>query len=136
LVTLLIPAYRLWRYSSAEDAAVSAVLTKVQADFPAATDMTTARTLIDSELSRRGAGASIFSVPASALLSALEQAPALTLQNLRYQPGGTLAATINAPDIEAMNGFLDNLQNAQGFTLTCQQCETPGATVFDITVRG
>lgn len=136
LVTFLIPAYRLWRYSSAEDAAISAVLSKVQADFPAATDMTTARTLIDSELSRRGAAASIFSVPASALLSALEQTPALTLQNLRYQPGGIVSATIKAPDAEAMNAFLQDLQNVQGFTLTCQQCETPGAKAFDITVRG
>jgi general secretion pathway protein L len=136
LVTFLIPALRLWRYSSAEDAAISAVLSKVQADFPAATDMTTARTLIDSELAKRGAGASIFSVPASALLSALEQAPALTIQNLRYQPGGIVSATIKAPNAEAMNGFLEDLQNNQGYMLTCQQCTTPGATIFDITVRG
>lgn len=136
VVSLIIPAVRLWVYSSAEKAAAAQVLTKVQADFPGATDIITARTQVDAELARRGAGASVFSVPASALLIALERSGGVTLQDMQFQPGGTIAAKIAAKDENAMAKFLEDLQINQGFTLTCEQCETPGQTVFDITVRG
>ena len=136
IITLLIPAVRLWIYSSAEDAAISAVLPKVQADFPAATDLDTARNLVDDALARRGAGASIFSVPAAALLRALEESNGIVLQDLAYQPGGVIAARISAENTENVRLFMEGLQINQGFTLTCQQCDQPSQTVFDITVRG
>jgi len=135
-ISLVIPAVRLWIYDSAEQDVVTGVLAKVQQDFPNADNMATARTQVDDALLRKGAGASVFSAPASALLLALERSPGATIEALRYQSDGAITVTLRASDVNVTNAVLRDLQENQGYGVDCPNCQTPDQTAWEVTVRG
>lgn len=102
---------------------------------PGAGDFDQAEAEIERQLAARGAGAYAFTAPVAALLSALQDAPTVSLTALSRDPDGMIRATLAAAKVEEINSVLLALQGA-GFTITATPSQDPGGrTLADITVR-
>jgi general secretion pathway protein L len=102
---------------------------------PGAGDLDQAEAEIERQLAARGAGAYAFTAPVAALLSALQDAPAVSLTALSRDPDGMIRGTLAAAKVEEINAVLLALQGA-GFTITATPSRDPGGrTLADITVR-
>ncbi|MEM1132488.1 MAG: type II secretion system protein GspL [Pseudomonadota bacterium] len=136
VITLLIPALRMWRYQSATETMTSETVAKAKPLLPAATDLNSAEQQVDAALLARGAGARIFTAPTAALFSLMQKVDNITIRDLGYRADGTLTAVVAAPDNATMNQLLLPLQE-QGYIITAtQRAEAGGASVIDLTVRG
>jgi general secretion pathway protein L len=102
---------------------------------PGAGDLDQAEAEIERQLAARGAGAYAFTAPVAALLSALQDAPTVSLTALSREPDGMIRATLAAAKVEEINAVLLALQGA-GFTITATPSQDPGGRALaDVTVR-
>ncbi len=134
LAILLVDIIKLNLNASDQEAEA---LAAGQARFPAATDLASVNNLLRAELIRRGAGPGSFAAPASAVLSAMQPLPNLSLRDLGYGDGGILRFTAASPNADEINRLLATLQQS-GWQVTVPPSLAPdptGATVAAITVR-
>ena len=135
LLTLAIPVTRLIKLDQAAQAADGAVLALADPYVGTATDAEQAERAIDELLIAAGRGNVALSVPASALFSALQATPGVTVERFDYRPDGTVAAGLSAVDNDAINPALLALQQA-GFAITATpRTDASGLAKADITVR-
>lgn len=102
---------------------------------PGAADLAQAEAEMDRQLAARGAGSYAFTAPVAGLLSAMQDAPGVSLTALSRDPDGMIRATLAAAKADEINLVLLALQGA-GFTITATPSQDPGGrTLADITVR-
>lgn len=102
---------------------------------PGAGDLDQADAEMERQLAARGAGAYAFTAPVAGLLSAMQDAPGVSLTALSRDPDGMIRATLAAAKADDINQVLLALQ-AAGFTVTATPSQDPGGrTLADITVR-
>jgi len=91
----------------------------------------------ESELSQRvgGAGYGGVMAPLTGLYSALQGEQSVSSTNLAYTADGTLAATLAAPTVDAVNRVLVAIQR-NGYRVTAVPRQAPdGRSMVDVTVR-
>lgn len=135
LITLLIPCAQLvkyhWAAGSADDRALASAATIISG----ADDLESAEQALDQRMVAENRGYNMFPVPASALFSALQQSPNVTVERLSYDANGIVSATLSAVRNEDINPTLIAVQNA-GFQITATpRTDTTGSAKADITVR-
>ncbi|WP_066517441.1 type II secretion system protein GspL [Sphingobium cloacae] len=102
---------------------------------PGAADAAAAESEMDRQLAARGAGGYAFTAPVSALMSAMQDAPGVSITALSRDADGMIRATLAAAKADDINSVLLALQ-AAGFTITATPSQDPGGrTLADITVR-
>lgn len=135
VVTLAIPLVQLakyhWAASTADEAALAHAATVVgEQDNP-----DSAERALDQRLIAENRGNIMFPVPASALYSALQQAPAVSISRMAYGENGIVSATLSAVRNEDINPVLIAMQEA-GFIITATpRTDATGSAQADITVR-
>jgi general secretion pathway protein L len=103
--------------------------------LPGASDAVQALTEMEGQLAARGAGGRAFTAPVAALMTAMQDAPGVSLTNLSRDPDGMIRATLAAAKADDINLVLLAVQ-AAGFTITAMPSQDPGGrTLADITVR-
>lgn len=91
----------------------------------------------EAELRARvgGAGYGGFQPPLAALYSGLQAEQGVASTELGYRPDGTLAVTLAAPTVDAVNRLLVALQR-NGYRITAVPRQSPdGRTMVDVTIR-
>lgn len=91
----------------------------------------------ESELSQRLGGGTYGGVmtPLTGLYSALQSEQSVSSTELSYRPDGTLAATLAAPTLDAINRVLVAVQR-DGYRVTAVPRQAPdGRSMVDVTVR-
>ncbi|WP_340264377.1 type II secretion system protein GspL [Sphingobium mellinum] len=102
---------------------------------PGAVDLDRADAEMERQLAARGAGAYAFTPPVAGLMSAMQDAPGVSLTALSRDPDGMIRATLAAAKVDDINQVLLALQ-AAGFTVTATPSQDPGGRMLaDITVR-
>lgn len=135
LVTLAIPAVHAMRLVADANRAEAASVALAREAGVTAPDAATAEAELDRRLGAAGGGPLAFSVPASALYSALAAAPGVSLTSLSHRGDGTLTAMLAAPRIEDINRILLALQ-ARGYRVTAQPMAGAGGQhMAHITIR-
>lgn len=135
VISLAIPLVQLAKYHWAADAAdeaalVSAALVVGEQDNP-----DSAERALDQRLIAENRGNIMFPVPASALYSALQQSPSVTISRMAYGENGIVSATLSAIRNEDINPVLLAVQEA-GFIITATpRTDATGSAQADITVR-
>lgn len=133
--TLLLGVAEHTRYSFAADNLDRQTLQEARKVNIVATDIASAEKEVNQLLSEKGLGAYQWSVPTSALFSSIGDAPNVSLNDLMYNSGGLLKATLAAPRIEDINPVLIQLQS-MGYKVTAKlRSDSGGFVVADITVR-
>jgi general secretion pathway protein L len=90
---------------------------------------------LDARLAALGGDSAKVTPPLSALMLAMEPQATVTLDQIGFQEGGVLAATIGAPRAEDINAVIVPLQS-RGWRVTAQaRAGTDGRSLADITVR-
>ena len=90
---------------------------------------------LDQRLIAENRGNIMFPVPASALYSALQQVPNVSVTRMAYGENGIVAATLSAVRNEDINPALIAIQEA-GFIITAvPRTDATGSAQADITVR-
>ncbi len=136
LISLCIPLGQLIKYHLAAGGADSAALLAARSILGQGAKLETVEAALDRRLHAENRGNAVFSVPSSALFSALQQAPAVTLGPISYQGDGVVSATLTAIRNEDINPVLVALQTA-GFVITAKpRTDATGTALADITVRG
>lgn len=137
LLALALMLVWIVRWNVDSSARERAAVARVQAKFPAASDLDSAERLVAAAAAESGQGAAAFAVPASALLAAMRPVPAVALRDMGFDGDGTLRFTAAAPRAEDVNVVLVALQQ-QGWKVTVPPSLAPdptGATVAAITLR-
>lgn len=135
LASLLITLVGITRQHLAAGQVDADSLALARQVLPQASDVTVVEAEIDRQLAARGAGAYAFTAPAAGLLSAMQDAPGVSLTALSRDPDGMLRATLAAAKADDINLVLLALQ-AAGYTITATPSQDPGGrTLADITVR-
>lgn len=135
LISLLISLTVLVRQHVAASNLDAESLALARQVVPGADDLTQAEAEIERQLAARGAGAYAFTAPVAGLLSALQEAPGVSMMALSRDPDGMIRATLAAAKVEEINTVLLVLQSA-GFTITATPSQDPGGRALaDITVR-
>lgn len=90
---------------------------------------------LDARLAALGGDSAKLTPPLAALMQAMEPQATVSLDQVSFQEGGVLSATIGAPRAEDLNAVLVPLQN-RGWRITAQpRAGTDGRNLADITVR-
>ncbi|MHA6767793.1 type II secretion system protein GspL [Sphingobium ummariense] len=135
LASLLIALVQITRQNLAASSLDSESLALAQQVVPGAQDVTAAEAEMDRQLAARGAGGYAFTAPVAGLMTALQDAPGVSLTALSRDPDGMIRATLAAAKAEDINLVLIALQ-AAGYTITATPSRDPGGqTLADITVR-
>ncbi|HEY9092093.1 hypothetical protein [Parasphingorhabdus sp.] len=135
VITLLIPVIHLAKYHSAASAADAAGLAAAKPIVGEVDSAEEANRLLSEQLIQKNRGYVAFPVPASALFSALQQAPGVSIEKIGYRRDGTVSAGLSAVRAEDINTALIAVQKA-GFVITATpRTDATGATKADITVR-
>lgn len=135
LASLLIALIGIARQNIAAGNLDAQSLALARQVVPNATDLDQAEAEMDRQLARRGAGGYAFTAPTAALLSAIREAPGVSLTAFSRDPDGLLRATLAATKAQDINQLLLSLQ-AAGFTITATPSQDAGGRVLaDITVR-
>ena len=120
-----------WAARNADEAALAAaqpVLGRVD-------DPETAERQLDEKLIAENRGNVSFSVPASALFSAIQQTPGVAAGPLAYRSDGTVSVELAAVRNEDINPVLITLQKA-GFVITATpRTDATGSAKASVTVR-
>ena len=110
-------------------------VTLAQQILPGASDAEQALTEMEGQLAARGAGGRAFTAPVAALMTAMQDAPGVSLTSLSRDPDGMIRATLAAAKADDINLVLLAIQ-AAGFTITATPSQDPGGrTLADITVQ-
>ncbi len=135
IVSLAVPlvyAVRLMSDTRRADEATVAMAKKAGAS---ATDAEAAEADLDRRLAAAGGGPLAFSVPASALYDAMNDAPGVSLKSLSHRTDGTLTTVLAAPRVDDINQVLLALQ-ARGYRITAQpSAGADGQQMANITIR-
>lgn len=135
VISLLIPVVQLVKYHWAASNAEAAALAAAEPVIGAVQNVEEADRLLNQRLIRENRGNIAFSVPASALFSAVQQTQGVSIERMSYRKDGTVSAGLTAVRNEDVNPALIALQNA-GFIITATpRKDATGATKADITVR-
>ncbi|WP_022681093.1 type II secretion system protein GspL [Sphingobium bisphenolivorans] len=135
LVSLLIALVGMVRQHATANSLDADSLARAQQVVPGASDLGQAEAEMDRQLAARGAGSYAFTAPVAGLLSAMQDAPGVSLTTLSRDPDGMIRATLAAAKADDINMVLLALQ-AAGFTITATPSQDPGGrTLADITVR-
>ena len=135
IVTLLIPIVYAIRLNADTARADDAAVVAAKKAGITASDAETAEAELDRRLAAAGGGPLAFSVPASALYDAMDDAPGVALKTLSHRTDGTLTTTLAAPRTEDINVVLLALQ-ARGYKITAQpMAGTDGNQMANITIR-
>ena len=135
IVSLAIPAIYALRLVSGTAGADDAVVAAAGKAGITAVDAAAAETEIDRRLAVAGGGPLAFSVPASALYDAMQDAAGVSLRTLSHRTDGTLTTTLAAPRVEDINQVLLALQ-ARGYRVTAQpMAGADGQQMANITIR-
>lgn len=135
LISLMISLTVLVRQHVAASNLDAESLALARQVVPGAGDLTQAEAEIERQLAERGAGAYAFTAPVAGLLSALQEAPGVSMTALSRDPDGMIRATLAAAKVDEINTVLLALQSA-GFTITATPSQDPGGRALaDITVR-
>lgn len=135
IVTLAIPLVQLAKYHWAADAADETALARAATVVGEQENPESAERALDQRLIAENRGNIMFPVPASALYSALQQAPAVSITRMAYGENGIVSATLSAVRNEDINPVLIAIQEA-GFIITATpRTDATGSAQADITVR-
>jgi len=135
IVSLVIPTFQLIRYQSAISDANKRALATARPIVGDAESLEAADRLLNERLIAQSKGNIAFSVPGSALLSALQQAAGVSVTRLSYQQNGVVSAELTAVRNEDINPVLLAIQQA-GFKVTATpRVDATGSAKADITVR-
>lgn len=135
VVSIAIPLAQWAKYQWAIDAADTQALAAAQAVIGPVDDVDAANRQLDARLIAENRGNMMLTVPASALFSAMQQAPGVSIERLSYAPSGIVSAVLTAVRNEDINPVLLTLQNA-GFLVTATpRTDATGKVKADITVR-
>ncbi|MEO0441827.1 MAG: hypothetical protein AAF067_13260 [Pseudomonadota bacterium] len=135
VVSLLIPVVQLVKYYWATADAETAALAAAEPVIGPVENVEEADRLLNERLIREYRGNIDFSVPASALFSAVHQTQGVSRDRISYRKDGTVLAGLTAVRNEDMNPALIALQNA-GFVITATpRTDATGSSKADITVR-
>lgn len=135
IVTLAIPLVQLAKYHSAANAADEAALASAATVVGEQENPESAERALDQRLIAENRGNIMFPVPASALYSALQQAPNVSITRMAYGENGIVSATLSAVRNEDINPVLIAIQKA-GFLITATpRTDATGSAQADITVR-
>jgi len=135
VVTIALPLVQLAKYHNAASAAEETALTSAASVVGEQEDPDSAERALDQRLIAENRGNIMFPVPASALYSALQQAPNVAMTRMAYGENGIVSATLSAVRNEDINPVLIAMQEA-GFIITATpRTDATGAAQADITVR-
>lgn len=135
VLSLLIPVVQLIKYHWATADANSGALAAAEPMIGAVETVEEADRLLDARLISENRGNIAFSVPASALFSAVQQTQGVSIERISYRRDGVVSAGLTAVRNEDMNPALVALQKA-GFVITATpRTDATGSSKADITVR-
>lgn len=135
VISIAIPVVQLIKYHQAADEADKKALVAANLVLDNATDLVVAEQQLGDKIISESLGNGKFSIPASALFSAIQQTPGVTINRLSYDANGTLGAELTALRNEEINPALITLQS-YGFVITATpRQDATGAAKADITVR-
>jgi general secretion pathway protein L len=134
-VSLAIPLVQLAQYHWAAGTADEAALASAAPVVGEQENPDSAERALDQRLIAENRGNIMFPVPASALYSALQQVPNVSITRMAYGENGIVSATLSAVRNEDINPALLALQEA-GFIITATpRTDATGSAQADITVR-
>ncbi len=135
IISLAIPLVQLAQYHWAASAADEAALASAVAVVGEQENPDSAERALDQRLIAENRGNIMFPVPASALYSALQQVPNVSITRMAYGENGIVSATLSAVRNEDINPALLAMQEA-GFIITATpRTDATGSAQADITVR-
>lgn len=135
VVSVLIPVIHLVKYHWAADDADKAALAVAEPLVGSVENVEEADRLLSERLISENRGNIAFSVPASALFSAVQQSAGVSIEKISYRRDGTVSAGLSAVRAEDINPALIAIQKA-GFIITATpRTDATGAAKADITVR-
>ncbi|WP_373491603.1 hypothetical protein [Parasphingorhabdus sp.] len=135
ILSLAIPLVQLTKYHSAASEADEAALANAAIVVGEQDNPDSAEQALDQRLIAENRGNIMFPVPASALFSALQQAPNVSVARMAYGENGVVTATLSAIRNEDINPALIAMQKA-GFIITATpRTDATGSAQADITVR-
>lgn len=135
MLSLALPLVQALKYKADESRANRAVLAAAAELGISAADAAGVEAEMDRRLGQRADGPLAFTVPASALYSAMLDAPAVSLKNIAHRSDGTLTAMLAAPRSEDINPVLLALQ-ARGYQITAQpMAGNDGQEMANVTIR-
>lgn len=135
IVSIAIPLVQLAKYHWAASAADEAALASAAPVIGEQENPDSAERALDQRLIAENRGNIMFPVPASALYSALQQAPNVSITRMAYGENGIVSATFSAVRNEDINPALLAMQEA-GFLITATpRTDVTGSAQADITVR-
>ncbi|MEH6702050.1 hypothetical protein [Parasphingorhabdus sp.] len=135
VVSLAVPLVQLAKYHWAASAADEAALASAAPVVGEQKNPDSAERALDQRLVAENRGNIMFPVPASALYSALQQVPNVSITRMAYGENGIVSATLSAVRNEDINPALLAMQEA-GFLITATpRTDATGSAQADITVR-
>ena len=135
ILSLAIPLVQLAQYHWAAGKADDAALASAVPVVGETEDPDSAERALDKRLIAENRGNIMFPVPASALYSALQQVPNVSISRMAYGENGIVSATLSAVRNEDINPALLAMQEA-GFIITATpRTDATGSAQADITVR-
>ncbi|MEJ6595983.1 hypothetical protein [Parasphingorhabdus sp.] len=135
IVSLAIPSVQLAQYHWAASAADEAALANAATIVGEQGNPGSAERALDQRLIAESRGNIMFPIPASALYSALQQVPNVSITRMAYDENGIVSATLSAIRNEDINPALLAMQEA-GFIITATpRTDATGSAQADITVR-
>ncbi len=135
ILSFAIPLVQLAKYHWAASAADEAALASAAPVIGDQENPDSAERALDQRLIAENRGNIMFPVPASALYSALQQVPNVSMTRMAYGENGIVTATLSAVRNEDINPALLALQEA-GFVITATpRTDATGSAQADITVR-
>ncbi len=135
ILSLLIPAVQLLKYYAATNEAEAAAMAIAEPVIGPVDTLEAADQKLNDRLISENRGNIAFSVPASALFSALQQNQTVSADRISYRRDGTVSATLSAVRNEEINPVLITIQKF-GFVITATpRQDATGSAKADITVR-
>ncbi len=135
IVSVAVPVVHALRLMADTRRADAAVVEMAKEAGVAAPDAAAAEAELDRRLAAAGGGPLAFSVPASALYTAMDDVPGVMLKGLSHRTDGTLTTTLAAPRIEDINAVLIALQT-RGYRITAQpMAGSDGQQMANVTIR-
>ncbi|MFK7840874.1 MAG: hypothetical protein AB8B54_01300 [Sphingorhabdus sp.] len=135
ILSLAIPLIQFAQYHWAANAADSAALTSAAAVVGEVDDPDSAERALDDRMIAENRGNIMFPVPASALYSALQNVPNVSISRMTYGENGIVSATLAAVRNEDINPVLLAMQDAGYIITATPRTDATGSAQADITVR-
>lgn len=135
ILSLTIPLIQLAQYHWAANAADAAALTNAAAVVGKVDDPDSAERALDERMIAENRGNIMFPVPASALYSALQKVPNVSISRMAYGENGIVSATLSAVRNEDINPVLLAMQDAGYIITATPRTDATGSAQADITVR-